>query len=104
MGRRKYKLRILPLFEQDLNEIVDYIAFHLKSPQAAEDFVEEVEKAIQKRLDSAEAFAPYPSVRKRKNSYYGIRVKNYIVFYVVIDNVMEVRRVLYQKRNLEKEL
>ena len=84
MGRRKYKLRILPLFEQDLNEIVDYIAFHLKSPQAAEDFVEEVEKAIQKRLDSAEAFAPYP--------------------YVVIDNVMEVRRVLYQKRNLEKEL
>ena len=50
MGRRKYKLRILPLFEQDLNEIVDYIAFHLKSPQAAEDFVEEVEKAIQKVL------------------------------------------------------
>ena len=37
MGRRKYKLRILPLFEQDLNEIVDYIAFHLKSPQAAEE-------------------------------------------------------------------
>lgn len=104
MEHRKYELRILPMFERDLNGIVDYIAFHLKSLQAAEDFVEEVEKAIYKRLDSAETFAPYPSAKKRKHCYYGIRVKNYIIFYVVIGDVMEVRRILYQKRNLEKEL
>ncbi len=104
MEHRKYELRILPMFERDLNGIVDYIAFHLKSPQAAEDFVEEVEKAIYKRLDSAEAFAPYPSAKKRKHCYYGIRIKNYIIFYVVVGNVMEVRRILYQKMNLEKEL
>lgn len=104
MEKQKYELRILPMFERDLNGIVDYIAFRLKSPQAAEDFVEEVEKAIYKRLDSAEVFAPYPSVKKRKHGYYGIRVKNYIIFYVVIGDVMEVRRILYQKRNLEKEL
>lgn len=104
MEQGRYELRILPLFERDLNEIVDYIAVHLQSPQAAEAFVEEVERAIQTRLPSAEAFAPYPSAKKRKHSYYGIRVKHYIVFYVVIDHVMEVRRVLYQRRNLEKEL
>lgn len=33
-----------------------------------------------------------------KSSY----VKNYTIFYVVKDNTMEVRRILYSKRNLDK--
>ena len=35
MAEKHYKLRILPLFEDDLNEIVDYISIHLQtqSPQ-----------------------------------------------------------------------
>lgn len=35
MAEKYYKLRILPLFEDDLNEIVDYISIHLQtqSPQ-----------------------------------------------------------------------
>ena len=109
MEHRKYELRILPMFERDLNGIVDISAIEIPAEaldvtNQMEDFVEEVEKAIYKRLDSAEAFAPYPSAKKRKHCYYGIRIKNYIIFYVVVGNVMEVRRILYQKRNLEKEL
>jgi toxin ParE1/3/4 len=35
MNEKHYKLRFLPLFEEDLNEIVDYITHRLKtqSPQ-----------------------------------------------------------------------
>ena len=46
VNAKKYKLRYLPLFEYDLNEIVDYIAVHLKNPDAAERLVSDMESAI----------------------------------------------------------
>lgn len=46
MDGKHYKLSILPLFEKDFNEIVDYISIHLQNPSAAEAFVDAVEVAI----------------------------------------------------------
>jgi len=63
MAEKYYKLRILPLFEDDLNEIVDYISIHLQNPIAAENFVDAVETAIYERLSCAEAFEPYSSAK-----------------------------------------
>lgn len=101
MDTRRYKLSILPLFEDDLNEIVDYITYRLRNPQAAESLINEVEDAINKRLDCAESFEAYHSSRKRKYPYYRIQVKNFTIFYVVIGNTMEVRRIIYSRRNFE---
>ena len=102
MNGKRYELKILPLFEDDLNEIVDYITYRLRNPIAAEAFVDEVEKAIYERLTCAESFEPYLSSRTRKYPYYPIPVKNFTIFYVVIGNTMEVRRIIYSRRNLEK--
>ena len=99
MGSKNYTLRFLPLFEDDLNGIVDYIAFELQNPSAAENLVDTVQEAIEKRLPFAESFEPYHSARERKYPYYRITVKNYTVFYVVIGDVMEVRRILYSGRD-----
>ena len=68
--------------------------------EAALQLVVDTEKAIVKRLRNPLSFQPYPSVRKRKHQYYRINVRNFSVFYVVIGNVMEVRRFVYSKRNL----
>ena len=100
MQEKRYRLRFLPLFEDDLNEIVDYIAGRLQNPQAAEVLVQDVQHAIQERLECAEAFEAYPSARERQYPYYRIYVRNYTIFYVVIGDVMEVRRILYSRRNL----
>ena len=35
MGNKAYRLTFLSLFEDDLNEIVDYITFELNNPEAA---------------------------------------------------------------------
>ena len=91
MDGKRYELRILPLFEEDLNEIVDYITFRLQNPIAAEHLVDDIEAAIRERLHCAEAFEPYR-----------IQVRNFTIFYVVIGNVMEVRRILYSRRDLSK--
>ena len=104
MGNKKYTIRVLPLFEQDLNHIVDYISDVLLNRQAALDFVDEVEKAIYERLPFAEAFEVYLSAKKRKYPYYKIAVKNYLIFYVVIDNVMEVRRIIYSRSDWKNRL
>ena len=81
MNGKRYKLRFLPLFEEDLNGIVDYVAFRLKNPIAAEALVNDVQKAIQDRLSCAEAFEPYHSARDRQYPYYRISVRNYTIFY-----------------------
>lgn len=104
MDGKRYELRILPLFEDDLSEIVDYITYRLRNPIAAERFVDDVEAAIYERLCCAESFEPYPSTIEREHPYYPIQVRNFTIFYVVIGNIMEVRRILYSRRNLKKIL
>lgn len=46
MNTKRYSLSFLPLFEKDLNGIVDYITHRLENPIVAEHFVDEVERAI----------------------------------------------------------
>ena len=97
---KQFTLRYLPLFEQDLSIARDYIALNLKNSVAALRLVENTERAIMKRLANPLGFESYRSVRDRKHLYYRINIRNYSVFYVMIGNVMEVRRFVYNKRNL----
>ncbi len=104
MFSKKYRLSYLPLFYEDLNEKVTYIADKLKNPKAANGLLDKVESAIMERLPLAESFEQYHSVRERRYSYYRIYVDNYIIYYVVIDDdpndlIMEVRRFLYNGQN-----
>lgn len=98
MEEKHYKLRFLPLFESDLNQAIDYIAFELENPEVAERLADSVQAAIRERLPYAEAFEAYPSTRERQYPYY------YIVFYVVIGDVMEVRRLLYRRSDLKQKI
>ena len=101
---RKFELRILPLFEDDLNEAIDYIAFELNNPDAAERLVSDIELAVLKRLNAPLSFEKYAESRAREHDYYRICVRNFSVFYVVIGNTMELRRLLYSKSDLPARL
>lgn len=104
MYDKKYRLRYLPLFYEDLDEKITYIAEKLKNPKAASDLLDKVEKAILDRLPVAESFEPYHFIRERKYAYYHIYVDNFTIYYVVIDDkenapTMEVRRFLYNRQD-----
>lgn len=108
MLSKKYRLRYLPLFYEDLEEKVIYIAENLKNPQAVNDLLDKVEAAILERLPIAESFEPYHSVQERRYIYYRIYVEHFVIYYVVIDDnpddlIMEVRRFLYSGQN-QKEI
>ncbi len=104
MNRNEYKLSFLPLFEEDLNEITGYIVNHLQNPSAALQLIDDIEAAICTRRTCPLAFAPYASSRDRLYPYYRINVRNFSVFYVVIGDTMEVRRILYARRDLDSLL
>lgn len=97
----EYTLRYLPLAKQDLSEIVNYIQNNLENPIAAENTLSKIEAAILERLESPEAFAVWQSKKQRPYPYRKINVGNYTVWYVVIDHIMEVRRILYSRRDEE---
>ena len=105
----KYKLRYLPLFYEDLEQKVVYIAEKLHNEKAANDLIDTVEKAILERLPVAEAFEPYHSLKERRYPYYRIYVKNFVAWYVIIDDegedrIMEMRRFLYNKQDKDRLL
>ena len=107
MDNNSYSLRYLPVFYEDLEETVSYIANELMNVKAANDLLDGIEAAIVERLPYAEAFEQYHSKKERRYPYYRIYVGNYIVYYVVIDEgdgnkVMEVRRLLYKGRNRDR--
>lgn len=109
MVNDNYQLRYLPLFFEDLNNIVSYINNVLSNPQAASDLIDAVENAILQRLPVCESFEPYHSRKTRKYPYYRIYVKNYVVYYVVIhdeekNKIMEVRRFLYNRQDRDNNI
>lgn len=107
MADIQYELRYLPLFYRDLEQKVLYISDVLHNPKAANDLLDAVESAILERLPIAENFEPYHSLKERRYKYYRIYVKNFVVYYVVVDDegskkIMEARRFLYNRQDSEK--
>jgi len=100
----RFELRYSPLFYEDLDKITDYLLFELKNELAAKKLVNNAEVAIKKRLSNPLSAAPYRPLSSRPRPYRRILVGNYLIFYVVIDNVMIIRRMLYGRRDLDRIL
>ena len=102
MDENKYTIKYSATFISQFNNILKYFVHNLKNKIVAENFYDEVIKEIEKRSQNPKGFEKYISTRKRKNTYYRIYIKNYTIFYTVKDNTMEVRRILYSRRNFDK--
>ena len=109
MAETKYKLRYLPMFYEDFEQKIVYIAEKLQNEKAAKDLIDAVEMAILERLPAAESFEPYYSLKERHYPYYRIYVKNLVIYYVIIDDegdekIMEVRRFLHNKQDRGRKI
>lgn len=101
-----YKLIILPEAQQDIRNIVLYIARELAAPQAALHLQDEFEKGIRslaempKRIKTVEE-SPWKEAGLRKT-----RVKNYYIYFFVDDEEMAVKvsAVIYVGRDQSKQM
>jgi len=104
MAFAKYRLEATPLFEAELEQALNYIETQLENPAAADQLQMDVETAVRKVLANPTAFEPVNSRVDREHAYYRLYVGNYIVFYCVIADVMELRRFVYSGRNWRRFL
>ena len=98
----KYVIKYSSTYIKQFNGILKYLVNNLQNKIAAENFYNAVVEAIENRSKNPTGYEKYETNRKRKNIYYRIYVKNYTIFYVVKNDIMEIRRILYSKRDLEK--
>jgi toxin ParE1/3/4 len=97
-----YKLRYLPLALKDLRDITDYIADILKAPGAAMDLLDALDESISKLQQFPYSCRVYQRIEDLDSEYRLLPVKNYLVFYVVEEQVVEIHRIVYAKVDLIK--
>ena len=99
MRSGKFRLEATPLFGMELEQAINYIETQLANSEAADKLQTDVEAAVRERLSSPTSLEPIASRVDREHPYYRIYAGNYIVFYCVVGNVMELRRFVYKGRS-----
>jgi addiction module RelE/StbE family toxin len=96
---KKYRIEYLPIAEQDLTNIIEYIT--LDSPQSALKLLDEIDESILKLEDFPYMGINPRDTRLQRLKYRILVVSNYLVFYVVKDDYVEIRRILHGKRKYQ---
>ena len=108
MRRKKYKIEYLPAADQDLADIITYIAVDLAVPMAAANLLEKVERAITLLETFPFAYAVYqPAGFQTQDMPFEFRslvVGSYVIFYYVTDNAVTIARVVYAGRDMSDVL
>lgn len=95
----EYTLRYLPVAQDDLRSILDFIA--QDNPSRASSFIEELDTKIG-LLEEQPLLGRTP--RHPKLREYGYRVlilDAYLVFYIIRGQTIEIHRVVHGSRNLD---
>lgn len=93
---KKYHVEYLPIAQEDLISIIEYI--QIDDPLAAQTFLEQVDQTIYK-LETFPFIGVTPKDMRLMNLNYRVLIiENYLVFYVVLDKIIEIRRTLHGKR------
>ncbi|WP_405721760.1 type II toxin-antitoxin system RelE/ParE family toxin [Anaerovibrio slackiae] len=98
------KVNYSPSALHDLNSIYDYISVELSNVNAADLLINEIIKAIDRLEEFPLSGNTLSSIVDLKTDYYFLVVKNYLVFYRFLNNVVYIDRVLYSKREYLKIL
>ena len=96
-----YKLKYLPLAQKDLKDITSYIADNLKAPKAAMDLVDDLDHSIRRLQQFPFSCRVYQPIEPLDDEYRMLPVKNYLVFYVVTEHEVEIRRIVYAKMDIK---
>jgi len=96
---RPHRVQYLPAAEQDLLDILDYIA--RDNPRAARAFVARVERTIGRLAHFPRSGRTPDDPRLRREGYRLLAVGDYLVFYVVIGRTVEIRRVIHGARRYQ---
>ena len=97
MNRSRYTVRLLRLAEDDLAEIVSYIA--ADQPAAADVLASKMEKSL-RRLSRNPHLGRLPKEEELARLHYRyLVVENYLIFYTIEGKTIYVHRILHGARD-----
>ena len=93
----RYKVKIYPSAQRDLRDIVDYL--NTLSPSAALRYYDKLTQEIAS-LSTMPERCPRPrDLALAAKGYRYLIVENYPIFYVVSGGTVQIRRILYGRRD-----
>lgn len=99
MSSNKYSIRLLPIAEEDLQEIISYIA--ADHPSSAYELAERIEKNLQ-RLVSHPYLGKIPDDEElARMGYRFIIIENYLVFYTLRAKTVLIHRIVHGARDIQ---
>ena len=101
-----YKLSYLPVANHDIVDAVQYIAETLVAPKAALNLLDALDESISRLKDFPYSCRVYQPLEPLEHEYRILNINNYTVFYTVNEQKkhVEIYRVIYAKRDLDKQL
>ncbi len=99
MKNNKYQLKIFPLARIDTEQIFDYISAKLCNSAAAIEQINDFEKAFENVCSFPESCPYINNEYVKDKSLRKLIVNNYIAFYRIKDDEIQVVRVLFGMRN-----
>jgi len=97
-----YEIRIYPAAKQDLTDIVEYL--NTLSPTAAMRIYDKITAEILSLSQMPERCPRPRDLTLAAKGYRCLIVEKYLVFYVVSHHTVQIRRILYGRRNYQQLL
>lgn len=95
----KYKIKIYSTAKMDLQDIISYL--NTLSPQAAIKYYDLIVEKIGGLAEMPERCPFVRDIVLKAKGYRYLIIENYLVFFVVKADTVQIRRILYGKRNYE---
>ena len=92
-----YKIKIFPPAKQDLEEVIGYL--NTLSTDAASKYYDLLVEEIASLSKMPERCPKPKDLALAVKGYRYLIVKNYLVFYVIIGDTVQIRRIIYARRD-----
>lgn len=104
MENKKLQVEIFPLAEQDMQDIFQYISVNLSNPSAALRLIGDFENAFDRISSFPESCQLIQNEYVKDKTLRKIIVNDYLVFYRVKNDEIQIIRVIYGMRDYESLL
>ncbi len=96
---KKYNIEYSKESKEDLIEIKQYINYNLQEPETANKLISKIRKLIRTLKENPEIYAIIDDDIIRKLEIRKLIVDNYIIFYRIKNDSIEIVRIMYGRRN-----
>ncbi len=96
---KKYNIEYSMESKQDLIDIKRYIKYNLQEPNTAQKLITKIKKEIDSLKDNPEMYSIIDDDIIKRFKIRKLVVDNYIVFYRINDENIQIVRVMYGRRN-----